>query len=83
MKKLLISETHRKLIEVMAVLSSVRLASSLLIAVIFMGDYYNIENPHIRELWTMAEGFFNSTFGVSAWSMETPDFKWRNYSRAA
>lgn len=124
MKKLLISEKHRKLIAVMAVLSSVRLASSLLIAVVFMGDYYNIENPHIRELWTMAEGFFiavtaaiiiycgicimmesisglkkqyavfcsgillvwsvvqgivdmglfNSTFGVSAWSMETPDF---------
>lgn len=115
---------HRKIIQAGVVLSVVRLIASLIATSAFMGVYYDIDNPMIRQVWTITEmcftlltaiiiiycsiriitetisrlrrqyvvlcsalllfwdmvqsivniRLFAGQYGVSAWSMETPDF---------
>lgn len=55
---MLSNDSHSKVIKAGVVLSIVRFAVSVIIAVAFMGDYYNIEDEIIRSTWSVTEGAF-------------------------
>lgn len=58
MGNMLNREKHRTAINAGIILNIIRLLTSLLITTVFMGPYYNIDNPVICRIWTISEFIF-------------------------
>lgn len=52
------ANSHRNMKKVVVAATVIRLAASLLVTSIFMGDYYNIDDPQVRDVWEICEMIF-------------------------
>lgn len=46
---------HKRIVAVGATVTAIRIFSSILVTVMFMGQYYNIDDPAVRRVWMIAE----------------------------
>lgn len=54
----MMGDSHRNMKKVIVAVTVIRLAASLLVTSAFMGDYYNIDDPQVRDIWGTCEMVF-------------------------
>ena len=51
-------DKHKRVVQAGAAVTAVRIIFSLIITIVFMGQYYNIDNPEVRLIWMVSEACF-------------------------